>query len=150
MVAAKTDTITLKAITNIVRGWIKGDQHEIDLYLLNETLKNRNQGFYLPKEQERFVTIHMETVKNAKPTSEPDYHLDWVNLFVPDDKGFGGHQLKDPTGWNAVLCLQLSEIEKKISATNPYTLIKASGWSRLSPGLPLDTRLPVWLDIPLK
>lgn len=128
----KTDTITLKAITNIVRGWIKGDQHEIDLYLLNETLKNRNQDFYLPKEQERFVTIHMETVKNAKPTSEPDYHLDWVDLFVPDEKGFGGHQLKDPTGWNTVLRPQLFEIEKKISATNPYTLIKASGWSRLS------------------
>ena len=36
----KNDVLTLKAITTIVRDWIKGNQHEIDLDKLDGTLKN--------------------------------------------------------------------------------------------------------------
>ncbi len=128
----KTDVLTLNAVTTIVRDWIKGNQHEIDLDRLDGTLKNRDQDLYLPKEQEPCITIHMETVKNAVGAKPPDYYLDWVNLFVVNDKGLGDHQLKDPTGWNLVLRRELYNVEEQICKKSQGGLIKASGWSRLS------------------
>lgn len=98
----KTDAITLKAVTTIVREWIEGEQHQIDLDTLERTLKNRNQDLYLPRKQAPYIAIHMQTIVETEHEGV-DYLFDWRDYFVDSDKSDEkGHQLKDPKNWKVL------------------------------------------------
>lgn len=127
----KTDPATLKTVAGIVRDWIKSGQREITLNILETELQRHN--CYLPKEQERCVTIHMETIARIKPPhTETDHHIDWVDEFVDKNPQEKGHQLHNPENWNAKLLPHLRKVKEQVALETTCLLVRASGRSRLS------------------
>jgi hypothetical protein len=127
----KTDPATLKAVAGIVRGWIINNQREITLDTLEAELQRHN--WYLPKEQERCVTIHMETIVRTKPPhTETDHPIDWVDDFVDKNPEEKGHQLYNPDNWNAKLLPYLRKVKEQVALETTCLLVRASGRSRNS------------------
>lgn len=77
------------------------------------------------------VTVYLVTIKEQAFDLKPDYTLDWRDYFVEGDQNTRGHQLKNPSDWNAVLLPQLYELERKINKKD-CRLIRARGLARLS------------------
>jgi hypothetical protein len=126
----KTDPAALKIAVGIVRDWIKNEQHEITLDILETELQRHN--CYIPKEEEHCVTIHMQTIVRIKPDGEPDYSLDWVDEFGDKNEQEKGHQLHNPENWNAKLLPHLRKVKEHIALQTTCLLIRASGRSRHS------------------
>lgn len=126
----KTDLASLKVNSSIVRDWLKKGQHEITLETLNRTLKEYN--LHLPVEEDRCVTIYMESIEAQKYEREPDDTLAWRDYFTDRTDGKGGHQLKDPKNWNAVLLPQLYALADKINRETDCRFLRVRGKARNS------------------
>jgi hypothetical protein len=101
--------------------------------VLKEGFSLREKVEPAPEEQERSITIHMETITKTKPTRMPDYSFDWLDYFVDSGRpGEKGHQLKDPKNWHKLLH-ELYAVRNEINQETTCRLIKAGGKSRLSP-----------------
>ncbi len=125
----KTDKGALSDAFDIVPQWIKDGKHEITLQRLEEALNRSN--LYLPEEQERYISIYVETIARIQPERTPDYSFKWMNYFIDGDKaGEKGHQLKDPANWNKLLN-ELYKTRNAINQRSTCRLIRVSGKSRL-------------------
>jgi hypothetical protein len=125
----KTDLSSLETAVSIVGTWIKKGKHEITETTLDEALKDFNLP--LPKEQERCVTVYLETIEKNTYPREADHPLDWTDYFIEQPNGLKGHQLKNPADWNDVLLPQLYQLNVQVKRDS-CRLISTYGKSRLS------------------
>jgi hypothetical protein len=125
----KSDDNAMLIAVGVVKNWIKAKKKDIQLSDLEEVIRQHNLRATAP---EKAATIYFTTVKSRKFDLEPDYLLDWRPHFKEND-GVGGHELIDRGNWNALLLPELSNLEERINTDLTPTLIRARGFSRLSP-----------------
>lgn len=130
LVGLKSDDNSLKIAEGIVRDWIKNKTQEITLDILEEKIKNHDLN--LPANIEKAASVYFVTVKEHSFDIKPDYVLDWRKYFEKiSDKG--DHTLLSQYGWNTTLLPELVALEKKLNSETAAKLIRARGYSRLSP-----------------
>lgn len=135
----KSDDTALLVAVGIVREWIKSGQQTVTRDILEATLKQHD--LYLPPNAEQCATLYLSTIKEQRFDVEPDYALDWRDYFTgsPNKRG---HQLKNPTDWNATLLPQLEELAERINRETNCRLIRARGLARLSAWFALGFSFP--------
>ncbi len=126
----KTDVASLGDSSSIVRNWLKDGRHEITLEILNNTLKEH--GLYLPLEEDRCVTVYLESIESQKFERAADYRLAWRKYFVSRADTKGGHQLKDPENWNSMLLPQLYSLASKVRRATDCRFLRVRGKARNS------------------
>jgi SMODS-associated and fused to various effectors sensor domain len=114
----------------IVREWIKTSTHTLTSIELEKAIQDHD--LYLPVETERTAVLYVSTIKGPEQFDlDPDYHLDWRDLFEgSEDKK--RHQVLDPNSWNGVMLPELQAMEPRIRQDTKAQLLKARGFSRLS------------------
>lgn len=125
----KTEIENLASSSTIVRSWIKNYQNVITLDILNAALKEYK--LYLPIEEERCLTIYIESIEERAYFRKADHRLMWRKYFLEIEK-LGGHQLKNPDNWNERLLPQLYNLKDKIRKETDCRFIRAYGQARLS------------------
>jgi SMODS-associated and fused to various effectors sensor domain len=125
----KSDVNAVAIAINIVREWIRTKQGDITLDVLQRGLKERD--LYAPETDERYVTIHMNTIGQRMFDLDPDFTLDWRKYFE-GQPGLKGHQLKNPANWNKKLLPELRSMLEEVRVANSSKLVRVRGLSRLS------------------
>lgn len=120
----------LHVASGIIRDWIKEKREEITIDILEERIAYHD--LYLPINTEKSATVYFTTIKNSKFDLTPDYIVDWRKYFKQiSDRG--DHELINNEDWNKTLLPELRDLEKRLNSDLPRSLIRARGYSRLSP-----------------
>lgn len=125
----KHDEPALLVAAGIVREWIKAKRRDLTLDVLEDLVDQYD--LRLPPDSERWVTVHLVTIKEQKFELPPDHLLDWRGHFV-DLPGKKGHQLKDPADWNGRLLPELHCLEQVVNEETDCRLVRVRGLARLT------------------
>ncbi len=136
-VKEKMDSMGLKSSENdlavavqIVRDWVKKKHVEVDLKVLEEILQERD--LYAPPSGPLSATVYLVTVKKHQFGLEPDYIID-LRKYYANQGEIKGHELLDGFDYNKTLLPKIRSVQKKVNDETRATLIRARGFSRLSP-----------------
>lgn len=120
----------LAVAVQIVRDWIKKKHVEVDLQVLEEVLQARD--LYAPSSEPAWATVYLVTVKKHQFELEPDYIID-LRKFYADQGEIKGHELLNGFTYDQTLFPRIRSVQKKVNEQTRATLIRARGFSRLSP-----------------
>ncbi len=126
----KSGENALAVAVQIVRDWIKKKHVEVDLGILEEVLKSKD--LYAPSSEPISATVYLVTVKKHQFELEPDYIID-LRKYYADQGEIKGHELLNGFTYNKTLLPKILSVQKKVNDQTRATLIRARGFSRLSP-----------------
>jgi hypothetical protein len=126
----KSDEADLVIAVNIVRDWVKEKHVEVDLKILDEVLKKWN--LYAPPAGLSSATVYLVTVKKHQFEISPDYIID-LRKYYADHGEVKGHELLPEYDYNSTLLSKIQGVQRKVNDETRATLIRARGFSRLSP-----------------
>jgi hypothetical protein len=126
----KHDDNALAVCAQMVRDWIKNQQPEVDLNILQTKL--REKDLYLPPEGLPIATVYLTTIKSHRFDVPPDYHID-LQRFYAEKGAIKGHELLPGFDYNSHLLPEIVGMQKKVNTDTGATLIRARGFARLSP-----------------
>jgi SMODS-associated and fused to various effectors sensor domain len=125
----KSDESALLVAVGVVRDLIKAGSCRSTLSDLEALLARYD--LFLPPSAEPATVVYLTTVKAQQFEVAPDFHLDWREYF-DGDATKKGHNVLDPSSWNAAMLPELQRLEAALNARRAPRLIKARGLARLS------------------
>jgi hypothetical protein len=137
LVQDKMESLGLKSSENdlavavqIVRDWVKSKHIEVDLPLLEKILKEKD--LFAPPGSPPSATVYLVTVKKHRFDLPPDYLID-LRSYYADQGAIKGHELLEGYDYNSTLLPRILEVQRQVNDETQATLIRARGFSRLSP-----------------
>ncbi len=130
LVGLKHDENALAVASQIVRDWVKAKRQDIDLPLLEKVLEEKK--LFEPPSGPKAATVYLTTVKKHTFDLPPDYSID-LRKFYAEQGAVKGHELLPAFGYEKDLFPKIIATQKKVNAETGATLIRARGFSRLSP-----------------
>lgn len=125
----KSDSSSLLVAVGIVRDLIKAGSGRLRRADLDALLARHDLN--LPASAEPATVVYLTTVKTQQFEVAPDFLLDWRDYF-DGDASKKGHNVLDPSSWNAAMLPELLRLEADLNARRAPRLIKARGLARLS------------------
>lgn len=125
----KSDDNALLIAVGVVRNWVMAGRQEITRADLEAIITDRD--LWLPEEARPSVNVYLSTIKQQQFDVDPDYLLDWRDLFL-GSPALRGHEAIDPADWNGKMMHQLQALEARVSSETKKRLIRARGLARLS------------------
>src|SRR5437867_8940616 len=113
LLSLRHDIGSLCQVTGIIRNWIKTGVKEISLDKLEEAIEAHKLKIDSPSE--RAVVVYMDTIKKRRFDVEPDYKLDWRELFEGGEEK-AGHAVVNAGDWNLRMLPELVALEKRINS----------------------------------
>lgn len=125
----KSDENALLIAVGIVRNWVMAGRQEIAKAELEAIITHHD--LWLPAEARPSVNIYLSTIKQQQFDVDPDYLLDWRDLFL-GSPALRGHEAMDPADWNGKMMPELRSLEVRVSTETKKRLVRARGLARLS------------------
>lgn len=126
----KSSEADLALAVQIVRDWVKEKFVEVNLGVLEAVLKKWD--LYEPPSGPKSATVYLVTVKKHQFELQPDYIID-LRKYYAEQGEIKGHELLPGFEYNKTLLPKINLAQKKVSDETKATLIRARGFSRLSP-----------------
>lgn len=130
LLGLKHDENALAVASQVVRDWVKEKRNDIDLPLLEKILAERD--LFLPATGPKAATVYLTSIKKHTFDLPPDYNID-LRKFYAEQGAIKGHELLPPYDYNKDLFPKINAMQKKVNTETGATLIRARGFSRLSP-----------------
>lgn len=126
----RSDENALQVAVNIIREWIKAGKKNMSIEDIDDLLKRHD--LLMPHNDEKFITVHLNTIIREKYELEPDHVIDLCEYFEGNG-AVKGRQLLPQYDWNKHLLPFMDELKATMDSTASSRLLRVQGKARLSP-----------------